>query len=142
MKKYDVRRTVQLKSPVTGAKIVEAVKKLSLETEVHMAKQYNAPDKPYTLPKFGAYREECLSDVDGQRMLLVGISSSYPYGNIAIRTGEDLSITGIQLDKTYDRIGVANTNPPMGTLVFAVGYDESSVVEAVEAVKSGLEKLL
>ncbi len=121
MDKPDVRKTVRVDHPVTGAQIVDALKQLAGEVR-------------------SEYAERLLADVDGDKFLKVGLSSGYPYADVTIRTGQGLVNEGVQLQASYDVFGVGTTNWP--GCKYAVGYDDSSVVNAVEKVRDGLEKLL
>ena len=124
MNKYDIQRTVNICHPVTGAQIIDTLKLLVSKT------------------RGGCYREETLRDIDGQHVLEAGIASCYPYENMVIRTGEDLSTKGIELTKTYEKIGIVNTESSWGMFCFAVVYSEQDVIDAVEKMRDGLEELL
>lgn len=124
---YDIRRTVNIKQPVTGSQIVEAVKRLVDELKL----DYN-------------YKEKLIReyDLDGDlvRTVQVGLSSGYPDKHVVIRTGERLENKEIQSNQTYEIVGVGSVD--WGGIQFAINFYEIDVVESVEEVRDGLEKLL
>jgi len=119
----DVRRTIRIDKQVTGAKVAEALKQFAEQSG-------------------GEYAERLLYDIDGKRTVIIGIQSQYPYKCIMARTGENLANNEIRLEDSYERIGVGSSNELMPEMVYAIGYSDESITQAVEEARDGLEKIL
>lgn len=117
----DIVRTVHVKKPVTGAQIVDALKQIAEDVN-------------------SEYAQMPLKDTDGVQTLTVGLSNPYPYAEVSIRTGKGLAGVGVQLSKKYSVFGVGNA--VWSGDKYAIRYDDSHVVNAVEEVRDGLERLL
>ncbi|MBI4016139.1 MAG: hypothetical protein HY363_00425 [Candidatus Aenigmarchaeota archaeon] len=111
----DVRRTVKLNRIVTGAQIVDALKTVASQR--------------------GKYMEKLLLDDDGIQTYKIGIASSI---DVAIKPAD--GSMGIILQHPYDTIKVCTDSWP--GIKTCVGYYDHQIIEVVEKVRDGLEKVL
>ncbi len=124
MKKLpDVRRSIRANRAYTGKDISEAIRQIA------------AAD-------CSAYIERGFLDLDGTKVFMVGIQSEFPYKNIVIATGDTLGNFGIQMDKSYDNLGVRSFDEIRGRDEDKVKYGDDEVILAVEEIRDRLEAIL
>lgn len=119
----DVRRTIRLEKHFTGQELADALKQFAAEQD-------------------RAYREILILDLDGEQSFRIGLSSKSPYKNVELRYGPRLESHDLAKDKPYTRVGVASSNEMIPDTIYAVGYGDKCVVDAVEEVRDGLEGIL
>ena len=121
-----ITRTVEIKQPVSGAEIKDALRKVASETN-------------------GRYVERLISDHDGTQTWNIGIVGRDPHEDIDIRTGfkgyTGLGCLAVRFDQQYETVGVGSTqwSDYHGT---PSKYDPQKMTEAVARVQGELEKLL
>jgi len=119
--RFDIRRPVRLKQPVTGEQIAGALKKVAEELR-------------------SKYVEIDIRETDGEKSAVIGLSSSAPDGDVLIRSGESLEETRVCFNSTYENIGVGSVH--WSGVKFNWNTYESGYIRNVETVKRELEILL
>jgi|GEM_PF-2363389 hypothetical protein len=118
--RFDIRRPVTLKKPVTGNMIAEALKKAALELQ-------------------SRFVEMDRKNINGEESAMLGLSGSAPDADTVIRTGEDLSETRIFFNRTYETIGVGSIH--WSGVKFNWDTYECGHIRNVELVKKELEEI-
>lgn len=97
----DIRRTVNVRGPVTGQEITAALRVLAEQINQRIGREdYEVVERLH-------------SDYDGKELFALGIFDNGKTNmNMIIRTGSDLETTGIDLTRTYVKWGVGSVDWP------------------------------
>lgn len=118
---YDIRRPILLKKAVSGTKIAEALKRVATTLR-------------------SQYVEVEISDINGEKSAILGLSSHSRDADVLIRTGKDLDETRIYFNREYTEIGVGSVH--WTGVKFKFDTYESGYIRNVELVKKELEEIL
>ena len=113
------QKTVNMSKPRTGQVIMDAMQAIAQKSDLTYRTQVNRGEP---------------------RTLKVGFSSSYPYKHVAILTGDRLDRTELQPEATYERVAVGSES--WDGIVYAIGYGQKSVEDAVNKIAADLEARL
>lgn len=119
----EIRRTVRIQRSFTGAEITDALK--------NVARQVG-----------GTYIQQLSSDHDGVQIWHVGIAGKESYGDVSLRTNQQLNYLAVRMDETYSAIGIGSADWHYHQHTSISEYDPQRLILEVEAVRDCLEARL